>query len=183
MILSDVESTRQELENEELKSSDGVATTEVYAKLMACYLLENDLCSAKFLWKRAPAAAKETEGALAALWAVGQKLWTKDSLGVYVALRREWPEYLQPAVGQLEGVIRERALSLVSRAYTSITLSDLSALVGLPTEEAAKLATERGWVAEGDMVLPRTAPQTIQQTSNCQQALTKLTQYVSFLEN
>ncbi|XP_037077311.1 COP9 signalosome complex subunit 8-like isoform X2 [Pollicipes pollicipes] len=183
VMLADLEGTRKELEKEELCSPDGIAAPEVYTKLLACYLLENDLCSAKFLWKRAPTSAKEADGTLAALWMVGQKLWTKNFPGTYAALRREWPAYLQQAIGELEAVIRERALALVARAYTSITLADLTAFVGLPSEQVARLAQERGWAVDGTVVGPRPAAPPLHQGTSCQQSLALLTQYVSFLEN
>ncbi|KAF0301746.1 COP9 signalosome complex subunit 8 [Amphibalanus amphitrite] len=182
-MLADLESTRKELEKEELSAPDGVAPSEVYSKLMACYLLENDLCSAKFLWKRAPASAKETDGPLGRLWSVGQKLWTKDFPATYSVLRGEWPDYLQKAVSELEGVIRERVLTLVSRAYTSITLTDLAAFAGVSADQVAAVARERGWSVDGAVVGPKPAPPVIHGATNCEKTLAVLTQYVSFLEN
>ena len=81
------------------------------------------------------------------------------------------------------GVIRERVLTLVSRAYTSITLTDLAAFAGLPADQVASVARDRGWAVDGAVVGPRPAPPAVQATADCEKSLAVLTQYVSFLEN
>ena len=88
-----------------------------------------------------------------------------------------------PCLPRLTGVIRERVLTLISRAYTSITLTDLAAFAGLPADRVADMARERGWVVDGTVVGPKPAPPTVQTTVNCEKSLAVLTQYVSFLEN
>ena len=80
-------------------------------------------------------------------------------------------------------MIRERVLTLVSRAYTSVTLTDLAALAGVPAEQAATVASQRGWVVDGTVVAPKPAAPTCQAAANCEKTLAVLTQYVSFLEN
>ena len=38
------------------------------------------------------------------LWEVGKKMWERDFAGVYVSLKREWPEYLTPLCTKLTGI-------------------------------------------------------------------------------
>lgn len=54
--------------------------------------------SARFLWKRIPAAVKQSQPELVAAWKIGQCLWTYDYAGVHDALRSySW----SPAVHQI----------------------------------------------------------------------------------
>ena len=45
---------REHLERAEIEAPGCVPGCEVYARLLAVYIFDDDLCSAKFLWKRIP---------------------------------------------------------------------------------------------------------------------------------
>ncbi|PHT62284.1 COP9 signalosome complex subunit 8 [Capsicum annuum] len=60
--------------------------------------------SARFLWKRMPAAIKEARPEVVAVWRIGQKLWTRDYAGVHEAIREfSWSPEVQPIVASFAG--------------------------------------------------------------------------------
>ena len=79
---------------------------EVYARLLAIYLYENDLCSAKFLWKRIPETLKnEGSGSeLARVWDIGKALWTRDVPQVFSVIEEgQWSDNVTAIVAAIKG--------------------------------------------------------------------------------
>lgn len=64
-------------------------------------------CNAKFLWKRIPQNITSSNPELAAIWAIGQKLWKKDLAGTYQAIAGyNWTEpEVANIIRALEGMI------------------------------------------------------------------------------
>nr|CAD7201044.1 unnamed protein product [Timema douglasi] len=94
-MVTDTENIKQvveDLEKQELGSPGGVSSPQVYAQLLAIYLFQNDLCNAKYLWKRIPQNVKTSHAELGLIWKVGQKLWMRDFPGVYTSLAVDWSE-------------------------------------------------------------------------------------------
>lgn len=85
----------------------------------------------------------------------------------------------------ISDAVRKRAIELITRAYSSISLSDFSSMVGVTSEEAVKLITDQGWVfdAASNMIEPVKAPPQTGETTSSEDQLYKLTEFVSFLEN
>lgn len=81
--------------------------------------------------------------------------------------------------------VRKRAVYLVSHAYSSISMDDLRAFVGMPTEQAVSAATEQGWKVDADsrLVKPCRSSSSTNQGASSEDQLYKLTEFVSFLEN
>lgn len=77
---------------------------QVYTQLLAIYLFQNDLCNAKYLWKRIPASVKTSHPELQNVWKVGQRMWQRDFPGTYVALNEQWSndvaEIMQKILGK-----------------------------------------------------------------------------------
>lgn len=60
--------------------------------------------SARFLWKSIPAAIKESQPELVAVWKIGQKLWTRDYGGVHEAIRGfDWSQEVEGLVTAFSG--------------------------------------------------------------------------------
>ncbi|KAG0712343.1 COP9 signalosome complex subunit 8 [Chionoecetes opilio] len=175
----------EELEKQELDAPNGVPPAHVYEQLLTIYLLQNDLTAAKFLWKRIPSSAKAGTPELAVIWEVGQHLWQRDLPATYTALAHDWSPTVKDIMKAVHEVVRNRAVELVSRAYTSIRVGDFAQLVGLSVEEAVVLARGHGWGHDetSAMVLPmQRTPQPHAPTPSEEQ-LKRLADYVSFLEN
>lgn len=74
----------------------------------------------------------------------------------------------------------ERATQLVCRAYTSVSLTTAAALTGKTSEEISR---QRDWEVEGDMVTPPRPTPPAPALIVSEEQLSKLTDFVSFLEN
>ncbi|KAG8000793.1 E3 ubiquitin-protein ligase TRIM63, partial [Nibea albiflora] len=80
----------------------GIATPQVYAQLLALYLLHNDMNNARYLWKRTPQAIKSANPELSAIWAVGQRIWQRDFPGIYTTIAAyQWSENILPVMEAL----------------------------------------------------------------------------------
>ncbi|XP_026287447.1 COP9 signalosome complex subunit 8 [Frankliniella occidentalis] len=185
MIAEDLISTCAELERLELISPTGEATAQEYAQLLAIYLCQSDLCNAKFLWKRIPTSLKNSHDELSLIWKVGQCMWKRDYPAAYSALQVSWSDNVRHIMLALQDELRTRAVDLIANAYSSITVSDLSAMAGINDREAERLSNARGWIidAETEMVHPVRPPPSSHVTTSSEGQLNKLTDYVSFLEN
>ncbi|XP_033102087.1 COP9 signalosome complex subunit 8-like [Anneissia japonica] len=175
----------KQLEQQELESPGGVATPEVYAKLMVLYLLQNDLNNARYLWKRIPESVRTANPDLGQIWAVGQKLWQRDYGGVYTHLNHDWSESIKDEMTELTSVIKQRMFNLVCQAYSSIEADRFASMVGMPVEKAIQAVIAEGWEYNESlkMILPK--EQTIRQEVPLpsEQQIIQLTDFVSFLEN
>jgi len=182
---------REHLEKAEIEAPGCVPGPEVYARLLAVYLYENDLCSAKFLWKRIPETLKGIPGSedseLAKIWDIGKALWTRDMPKVFKVIEEgRWSDNVSAIVAAIKDRVRQQSLDLVGSAYTSIKVSDFSRLVGCPIEaEAVTLAlAQPGWTLDSDKthICPERKKAPTIPTPAAEEQLDQLTQFVAFLE-
>uniref|UniRef100_A0A3B3CEU2 COP9 signalosome complex subunit 8 n=1 Tax=Oryzias melastigma TaxID=30732 RepID=A0A3B3CEU2_ORYME len=171
---------QEQCEAQELEAPGGIATPQVYAQLLALYLLHNDM------WVNRRTKHHSANPELTAIWTVGQHIWQRDFPGIYTAIAaHQWSESILPVMEALRESTRQRAYSLVAQAYTSITAEDFAAFVGYSVEEAVKGVVSQGWQADPTtrMVMPKKPdPPPVSLVPNEQQ-LARLTDYVAFLEN
>ncbi|XP_040567418.1 COP9 signalosome complex subunit 8 [Lepeophtheirus salmonis] len=184
--LEDLSNLRKELETTELDAPNGRPGSDVYAKLLAVYLQQNDLCSAKFLWKRIPEENKAENQELEKIWNVGKALWNRDQPGTFRGLlNTDWSENVKSLMLNVTETARKRHVDLVSSAYSSISISDFSHYVGLPEEEAMRLAqSQEDWKIDDNcrIILPaRKKPPPLKSIPSEVQ-ISQLTDYISFLE-
>uniref|UniRef100_T1J5K3 COP9 signalosome complex subunit 8 n=1 Tax=Strigamia maritima TaxID=126957 RepID=T1J5K3_STRMM len=174
-----------ELEKKELEAPSGIATAQVYEQMLALLLLQNDLCNAKYLWKRIPPAIKSGSSELPHIWAVGQQMWKRDYPGVYQALKREWADDLKQVMEAVAEATKLRAIHLVAQAYSSISVEDFAKFVGSLPEEAIGVAVQEGWVEDSasGMIVPKKPATPSTPIKPNEEQLAKLTEFVSFLEN
>lgn len=182
---TDYNKLAESLESQELDAPNGVPSTAVYEKLLAIYLLQNDIISAKMLWKRIPASAKQQSAELVRLWAIGQQLFVRDRAAVFQSLNSsQWSAGLTPIMAALAESYRERTVHLISEAYSSIGLEDVGKLLGLSQEQLLEKLNSLGWEVDlpSQMVLPKRIPKDKPSHVSSEKQLERLTQYVSFLE-
>ncbi|XP_038211630.1 COP9 signalosome complex subunit 8 [Zerene cesonia] len=175
-----------DLEKQELEAPNGVTSASNYAQLLAIYLYQNDLCNAKFLWKRIPQNITSSNPELVAIWTVGQKMWKKDLPRTYQALAAyHWVEPVATIMRALEEKVRERAFNLIGRSYSSISIETVVSMTGLSKEAVLQICRDRKWELNEDGVtvnpMPPVQPAPLHTSSEDQ--LFKLTEFVSFLEN
>ncbi|XP_052813430.1 COP9 signalosome complex subunit 8-like [Mya arenaria] len=182
---TDFKTLEKDLETQELEAANGIPSTEVYGRLLCCYLLHNDLCNAKFLWKRIPQSVKTATPELSNIWAVGQKIWQREFPGIYETLQKEWTDPYKDLLAAVLEATRKRAFNLVANAYSYIGVDDFSVIVGLPVNDAVKAAQDRGWTADQNsrLVMPSKPVPDTDPLLPSEQQLSVLTDYVSFLES
>jgi len=177
---------REELERKEIEATGCRPSNEIYAKLLAVYLYENDLCSAKFLWKRIPEQAKNECVNLSQIWEVGKAMWNSNLSEVFRLIDTyEWSEHESDLMKAVKETVRERSFELIGRAYTSISVSEFSKYIGMTEEDAVSMALkEPGWTVnhQEKLICPVRRQQTELTTVQAEQQLTTLTNFVSFLE-
>ncbi|XP_014680599.1 PREDICTED: COP9 signalosome complex subunit 8-like [Priapulus caudatus] len=185
MAALEVGNNVKDLEIQELESPGGIASGHVYGQLMGLYLLQNDTSNARYLWKRIPPAVKQSNPELAAIWAVGQKMWLRNFSGIYVSLRQDWSESIKPIMTALEESVRQKAFDLVAQAYSSIGIADFSQFLGLQPDQSVSEAIARGWHADSTtkMISPKKPSVKPHDVLPSEQQLSQLTDFVSFLEN
>ncbi|KAJ9578918.1 hypothetical protein L9F63_004875 [Diploptera punctata] len=176
--LESIKKLAEDLEKQELDAPGGIPPSPVYAQLLVIYLYQNDLCNAKYLWKRIPQNVKNSHAELGLIWKVGQKMWLRDFPGVYAALNADWSENVGHIMQALLENVRKRAVYLVSHAYSSISMDDLAAFVGMPVEQAIVAASEQGWKVDtaSRMVKPCRPSVSQNQGASSEDQLYKLTE-------
>lgn len=173
------------LEQQEL-TSGGQCSSQVYAQLLAIYLLSNDLPNAKLLWNRISSKIKNESQELTALWAIGQRLIRRDLAAVYESIdEHQWPSYLNNIVRELRQQTRSEAIALIGKSYAYIRRDQLAKLTSCSTEQQLDELIERmNWTAdeqEGVIITKKTVP--VDALIGNHEQLQKLTEYVAFLEN
>jgi len=160
------------------------ATLPFYGIQLFGYLLVNDLNSARFLWKRIPTEVKAAVPEFAQIWKIGQSMWKREYKNIYASLQVNWAPIYQSLARHLADQFRQRTFTLLSRAYTTISVNDCAVILGLPAAEVVQLTTQRGWQLDQATNMLRPAPyadQKVQKTGIDQ--LGNLTKYVVFLES
>ena len=177
---------REELERREIEAPGCRPPNALYAKLLAVYLYEDDLCSAKFLWKRIPEEAKGECADLSRIWDVGKAMWNRNLSKVFKSIDEyDWSENVANIMKAVKAIVRGRSLELISRAYTSMSVSEFSRYVGMSEEEAISLAVkEPGWTFNDreKLISPVRGQPVEYKTVLAEKQLTTLTDFVSFLE-
>jgi len=173
-----------DLEKLELESGVSHCSIQTYSQLLGVYLLQNDLCNAKLLWKRIPTSLKQTSQELGSIWDVGQKMWLRDYAGTYDGLKKEWSDEINVLMVAVLESVRKRGLQLVKKAYSSISAENFCQFLGISSEEAIKVAKAEGWhVDEHNIISPRKSDFSPVTAILSDQHLSVLTEYVTFMEN
>ncbi|MGH0137718.1 UNVERIFIED_CONTAM: hypothetical protein FKN15_064614 [Acipenser sinensis] len=74
----------------------------------------------RYLWKRIPQAVKTSNMELAAIWAVGQRIWQRDFPGIYTAIAaHQWSECIQPVMEALQGTISSVSAVVIICLFSS----------------------------------------------------------------
>lgn len=133
-------------------------TPGLYATYLLVVLLSKNLNDARFLWKRIPNEIKQASEELRNIWEVGKALWERNLAQAYAAMDYDWSLTLDGLVKALKTSTREDATELLSRAYTTIAISDASIALGFARhEDAAHYCSSLGWdvSATNQMISPK----------------------------
>jgi hypothetical protein len=162
--------------------------TEYCAELLRL-LQSNDVINARFLWNRIADSVK-VDPQLRAVWGIGAASLS-ETRGDPAELTKALSAFAwQPPVAALVDAVRharvDRVMTLVGRAYSTISLEQLAALSGLDggAAAAARCASE-GWRIEGGTVHPAERAAASRGSDSRAAALRQLQQlsaYVTHLE-
>ena len=170
-----------ELEVAEFNSPNELGSRDpFYGVHLLCLLILNDLNNARFLWKRIPHDIKDSE--LMSIWKLGKHLWNRNYEDFYSATKSA-PKQYQALIQALIDSVRVRTFTLLSRAYSSISISECSLFLGLSAEETVAFALSQGWSTEPHslFLIPKQQSERVEQKTNINQ-LQQLTEYMVSLE-
>ncbi|PWA38180.1 COP9 signalosome, subunit CSN8 [Artemisia annua] len=168
-------------------ASEGVAFQQdwPYAVHLLAHLYLNDLNSARFLWKSVPAPIKESRPEVAAVWKIGQQLWTRNYAGVYDSIRGfNWSAEIQDFVAAFAERYTGRMLELLMNAYSTISIQDTALFLGMNENDATNYVLQQGWsvdTASQMLTVKKQAVVTEQKIDPSK--LQRLTEYVFHLEH
>lgn len=173
----------KELENHEIQ--EGALTVEEYTKLFAAYLYTNELCAAKFLWRRVPEALK-TNPELQKVWSIGKALWTKQYTQAYELINCKWSDVLEPIMVAIKRRIQQDTLKFISMHYENIPLDKFQMYMGVDKEQAERIVESEGWTCNNGFILPLAITEPEQGLSGSQEILDRLvtlSSFTSYIEN
>ncbi|ERN08721.1 hypothetical protein AMTRI_Chr11g99280 [Amborella trichopoda] len=156
-----------------------------YAIHLLGHIYVQDINNARFIWKRTPSAIKESQPEVVAVWKIGQCLWTHDYAGVHDAIRGfDWSAEVKDLVSAFSESYTKRMFDLLSSAYSTITVADVTKFLGLSEEGVTNYALQHGWTIdpESKMLTVRKMPKVVQQKLDPSK-LQNLTEYVFHLEH
>ena len=166
----------------ELNSLDD-STVPHYGVQMLGYLLVNDVCNARFLWKRIPAPIKKSDKELGNIWVIGKAMYKGDFAAVYKAISGSgFTGNNKVLAGKLEQSFRRRVVNLISSGYSSISAADTATALGLDEKQTEQAVTAVGWKKSGNFYTPAPPPSQKTQRVDLVQ-LQQLTDYFCFLSS
>ncbi|VFQ59066.1 unnamed protein product [Cuscuta campestris] len=168
-------------------AAKGVAFHEEwpYAVHLLGHLYNNEISSARFLWKTIPVGIKESRPELLAAWKIGQKLWTRDYAGVHEALRGyDWSPEVREIVDSFADRYTKKIFDLLVSAYSTISVQDTALFLGMNVEDATKYVLEQGWSLDAASQMLTVKRQVIAKAQKLDDStLQRLTEYVFHLEH
>eukprot|EP00043_Microstomoeca_roanoka_P008058 m.77772 g.77772 ORF g.77772 m.77772 type:complete len:201 (-) comp14080_c0_seq1:376-978(-) len=128
------------LELDEKTSPNGIASATVYLVFLSAYLIQHDLASARFLWKRIPQSVKQECPELTALWHVGQAMWkdvsAKDALTAY-----SWSQLMKAMIAELQEAITSEGFRKIAKIYTAVDIDTVMQMTSMSEANCIKHAT------------------------------------------
>ncbi|KAF6041369.1 COPS8 [Bugula neritina] len=176
---------KEEFQEYEYEVIERNFTAEVALKLFALKLYFMELEDAKLLWKRLPTSHREAFPELKQLLLVCQAMIGQDFVTIHKILQDTvWSAHIEPIVSLLQEKVREKTLSLVSYAYTHISVQELAAMLSVSTAKLQEIVSSASWTIENGMVMPKATPQDSNLPARKEIVdLASLTRLVSYLEN
>ncbi|KAL3382445.1 hypothetical protein AABB24_002132 [Solanum stoloniferum] len=156
-----------------------------YAIHLLGHIYSNDINSARFLWKKIPAAIKEARPEVVAVWRIGQKLWTRDYVGVHEAIRGfSWSPEVQPFVASFAELYKKRMFELLLSAYSTISTEDSARFLGMNENDATNYVLQQGWALDSASQMLTVKKQAVVTEQKLDPSkLQRLTEYVFHLEH
>ncbi|XP_013112618.1 COP9 signalosome complex subunit 8 [Stomoxys calcitrans] len=165
-----------DLEREELEES--FPDVKLYIKLFACYLVQNKLYDAKFLWKRVPLSFKTENEDLNELYLLLKALISNNIQDFLKHIKRDWPEEIKSIMDDLLRSAQGNVVSTIENAYTWIVRENLIEAIDVYQNQLTECSSNN---KTGDNQSNVSHINTA--TVSSEHQLSRLTGFVSFLEN
>ncbi|KAM7354546.1 COP9 signalosome subunit 8 [Cochliomyia hominivorax] len=174
------------LENEELELA--TSNCSLYIKLMAYYLVQNKLFDAKFLWSRISQSIKSDNSELKKLNELLHSLIFNNLADVIKNIdNNEWCEEIKTVINDLRDATMQNIFQMIGNAYTSILDKTFIKLTNLREDQCEQKCKDLGWTLESydqqTVIHPQKPAATNYNIVESEYQLSKLTEFVSFLEN
>mmetsp|Transcript_30837 Transcript_30837/g.51999 ORF Transcript_30837/g.51999 Transcript_30837/m.51999 type:complete len:113 (+) Transcript_30837:136-474(+) len=112
-------------------------------------------------------------------------MWKRDYAEIYNSLSRyQWSPTVDPLAKALRDSVRWRNFHLISRSFTSISVTDAGMFLGLSPAESIDWCTQQSWQLDHSgsfLTIVQPKPSTAQKTDI--QNFKRLTEYVMYLEH
>jgi COP9 signalosome complex subunit 8 len=132
-----------------LELETGASADWPWAAHVLAHVALGNLDHARFVYQRAPEDAKEEGSELDAALAVLQCAWQRDHAGVHAAVASgAWSPRVAPLVRHVAARYRANTLELMSRAYTSVSVSHVVSCLGVTEQEAEETAAGLKWTLD-----------------------------------
>ncbi|KAL6180538.1 hypothetical protein ACLB2K_047200 [Fragaria x ananassa] len=168
-------------------AAEGVSFQEdwPYAIHLLGHIYAGDINSMRFLWKSMPSAVKENNPEVQAAWRIGQKLWVRDYVGVYEAIRGfNWSQEAEGLVAAFSDLYTKKMFQLLQSAYSTISIQDTSLFLNMNDDDVKNYVQQQGWIVDpaSQMITVNKQPIVTEQKLNPSK-LQSLTEYVFHLEH
>ncbi|CAD7078854.1 unnamed protein product [Hermetia illucens] len=187
MFAEKVQQLIQLLEKQELEAENGIVSPQLYLELFAAYLYQNDLCNARFLWKRIPQNVKSGNAELTRIHNVYLALWNNNSPEFFKAIEYEWSSNIAELIFELKEKVKQETLDLIGMAYSSIFENVLIEMANITPDKVTEVCSQLDWKVENGnfprLIIPKRRPVEQKITTTSEDQLFILTDFVSFLEN
>lgn len=170
---------------EKFEVNEGSLTVEQYTKLFSAYLYSNELCAAKFLWRRVPELMKN-DLELQKVWLIGKALWTKNYTKAYELIDCQWSSVLAPIMTAIKRRVQYDLLKFISLHFENIQFDNFKMLMGVNKEQAEKILESEGWTCNDGYVypVPITEPELgLNGSQEILDRLVTLSSFTSYIEN
>ncbi|XP_073156355.1 COP9 signalosome complex subunit 8 [Henckelia pumila] len=168
-------------------SSEGVAFEDdwPYAIHLLGHIYVDDINSARFLWKMIPLAVRDSQPEVSAVWKIGQRLWSRDLVGVHEAIREfNWSPDTQSIVAAFSELYTKRMFELLLSGYSTISIEDTALILGMNEDDATNYALQQGWTLDPTSRMLTVKKQVVAAEQKVHPSkLQQLTEYVFHLEH
>ncbi|XP_052897614.1 COP9 signalosome complex subunit 8 [Anopheles moucheti] len=175
------------LEKHELEAPGGIESIQMYSELFAAYLYQNDLASARFLWKRIPQNMKTGNVELDQMYKVYVALWNNNTAGFYKAINHDWSKHVSELMFELKEKFQQETIALIGRAYSSIFENVFAEMTNQTPDMIEDTCNSLNWeITPGlypRLIIPKRTVDEKPIVVSSEAQLHRLTDFVSFLEN
>ena len=170
-----------EMEKSEAPQEDELLA--VRAVRMLAHLAAGELDQARHVWLRAEAKKGTIVGQA---WGVTQAMWRSSWAEFHAAVQpNEWPAPAAPLLARIVATARQANVVLLARAYSTIRLSDVATIFGMPEQETAAHVASLGWTvdaSDASFVVPSPVSNDDSLIGGDIDLLAKLTSHIGALE-